>query len=47
VESISQMSASGMTAAWAEQKTAREIMIFLYAHGVGTPRAVRIDKSRD
>ncbi len=31
-----------ITAAWAEQKIAREIMVFLHSHGVGTARAVRI-----
>ena len=32
-------------AAWAEQKTVREIMVFLHSHGVGTARAVRIFKT--
>src|SRR5919199_2314617 len=27
---------------WAEQRTVREIMLFLHSHGVGTARAVRI-----
>ena len=31
-----------ITAAWAEQKSIREIMVFLHGHGVGTARAVRI-----
>ena len=31
-----------ITAAWAEQKAVREIMMFLHGHGVGTARAVRI-----
>lgn len=31
-----------VTAAWAEQKAVREIMVFLQSHGVGTARAVRI-----
>ena len=30
--------------AWAEQKTVREIMVFLHSHGVGTSRAARIHK---
>lgn len=34
-----------VTAAWAEQKTIREIMVFLQSHGVGTGRAVRIYKT--
>jgi exodeoxyribonuclease V alpha subunit len=32
-------------AAWAEQKTIREIMVFLHSNGVGTSRAVRIYKT--
>ena len=31
--------------AWAEQKTVREIMVFLHSNGVGTARAVRIFKT--
>ncbi|HOP41220.1 MAG TPA: helix-hairpin-helix domain-containing protein, partial [Geobacteraceae bacterium] len=34
-----------VTDAWAEQKSIREIMIFLQSHGVGTARAVRIYKT--
>jgi ATP-dependent exoDNAse (exonuclease V) alpha subunit len=34
-----------ITAAWAEQKVVREIMVFLHSHGVGTARAVRIYKT--
>jgi exodeoxyribonuclease V alpha subunit len=34
-----------VTEAWAEQKTIREIMVFLQSHGVGTARAVRIYKT--
>src|SRR5207244_4925447 len=30
-----------VVAAWAEQQTVREIMVFLHSHGVGTARAVR------
>jgi ATP-dependent exoDNAse (exonuclease V) alpha subunit len=37
--------AQRITAAWAEQKIAREIMVFLHSHGVGTVRAVRIYKT--
>jgi exodeoxyribonuclease V alpha subunit len=36
--------ASRITAAWAEQKVVREIMVFLHSHGVGTARAVRFFK---
>jgi exodeoxyribonuclease V alpha subunit len=32
-------------AAWSEQKTIRDIMVFLQSHGVGTARAVRIYKT--
>jgi exodeoxyribonuclease V alpha subunit len=34
-----------ITAAWAEQKVIREIMVFLHSHGVGTSRAFRIYKT--
>src|SRR5262245_25000215 len=34
-----------ITAAWAEQKIVREIMMFLHSNGVGTARAVRIYKT--
>ncbi len=34
-----------ITAAWAEQKVVRDIMVFLQSHGVGTARAVRIFKT--
>ncbi len=33
-----------VTAAWAEQKAVREIMVFLQSHGVGAARAVRIHR---
>ena len=35
----------GSSAAWAEQKVVREIMVFLHSHGVGSARAVRIYKT--
>ncbi|MFE8035022.1 ATP-dependent RecD-like DNA helicase [Thiohalocapsa marina] len=34
-----------ISAAWAEQKVIREIMVFLQSHGVGSSRAVRIYKT--
>lgn len=34
-----------ITAAWADQKVIREIMVFLHEHGVGTARAVRVFKA--
>src|SRR6201997_1601971 len=37
--------AKRITDAWAEQKTVREIMVFLHSNGVGTARAVRIFKT--
>ncbi|MBV9583391.1 MAG: ATP-dependent RecD-like DNA helicase [Alphaproteobacteria bacterium] len=37
--------AKSIVSAWAEQKTVREIMVFLHSHGVGTARAVRIFKT--
>ncbi len=45
VEGIGPVRASRITAAWAEQKIVREIMVFLHSHGVGTARAVRIFKT--
>lgn len=34
-----------VTSAWSEQKSIREIMVFLQSHGVGTSRSVRIYKT--
>jgi exodeoxyribonuclease V alpha subunit len=45
VEGIGPVRAGRITAAWAEQKVVREIMVFLHNHGVGTARAVRIFKT--
>ena len=45
VEGIGPTRADRITAAWADQKMIREIMVFLYQHGVGTARAVRIFKT--
>jgi exodeoxyribonuclease V alpha subunit len=45
VDGIGPMRAGRITAAWAEQKAVREIMVFLHSHGVGTARAVRIFKT--
>ena len=42
VEGIGPVRAQRITAAWAEQKAVREIMMFLHGHGVGAARAVRI-----
>jgi len=42
VDGIGPLRAQRITAAWAEQKIVREIMVFLHSHGVGTARAVRI-----
>ena len=42
VAGIGPVRAERITAAWADQKTVREIMMFLHGHGVGTARAVRI-----
>jgi exodeoxyribonuclease V alpha subunit len=46
VDGIGPVRARRITAAWAEQKVVREIMVFLHSHGVGTARAVRIYKTR-
>src|SRR6266571_4925754 len=45
VDGIGPVRAGRITAAWAEQKAIREIMVFLHSHGVGTARAVRISKT--
>ena len=45
VDGIGAVRAQRITAAWAEQKIVREIMVFLHSHGVGTARAVRIFKT--
>ncbi len=45
VGGIGPLRARRITAAWAEQKIVREIMVFLHSHGVGTARAVRIYKT--
>lgn len=45
VGGIGPVRAQRITAAWAEQKVVREIMVFLHSNGVGTARAVRIYKT--
>ncbi len=45
VTGIGPVRADRISAAWAEQKIVREIMVFLHSHGVGTARAVRIYKT--
>jgi exodeoxyribonuclease V alpha subunit len=45
VDGIGPIRAQHITAAWAEQKIVREIMVFLHSHGVGTARSVRIFKT--
>jgi len=45
VDGIDPLRAQRITAAWAEQKTVREIMVILQSHGVGAARAVRIFKT--
>ncbi len=45
VDGIGPIRHSKITAAWAEQKAVREIMIFLHSHGVSTSRAFRIYKT--
>jgi exodeoxyribonuclease V alpha subunit len=45
VTGIGPMRAAKITAAWADQKVIREIMVFLHSHTVGTARAVRIFKT--
>jgi exodeoxyribonuclease V alpha subunit len=45
VTGIGAVRAARITAAWADQKIIREIMVFLHSNGVGTARAVRIFKT--
>ena len=45
IAGIGPVRASRITAAWAEQKIVREIMVFLHSNGVGTAHAVRIYKT--
>src|SRR5207249_9257323 len=45
VTGIGPVRANRITAAWAEQKIVREIMVFLHSNGVGTARTVRIYKT--
>ena len=45
VDGIGPVRAASILAAWAEQKAVREIILFLYSHGVGRARAVRIYKT--
>src|SRR3954470_19530952 len=45
VTGIGLVRAKRITAAWAEQKIIREIMVFLHSNGVGTARAVRLFKT--
>src|SRR6266852_5212102 len=45
VDGIGPVRGASILAAWAEQKSVREIMVFLHSHGVGTARAVRIFKT--
>src|SRR6201988_1334844 len=45
VTGIGPVRGNRITAAWAEQKIVREIMVFLHSNGVGTARAVRIYKT--
>jgi exodeoxyribonuclease V alpha subunit len=45
VDGIGKTRVNRITSGWAEQKTIREIMVFLQSHGVGTSRAVRVFKA--
>jgi len=45
LEGIGEKRKEQVIAAWSEQKSIRNIMIFLQTHGVGTARAVRIYKT--
>ena len=45
VEGIGPTRAERITGAWREQKSVRDIMLFLHSHGVGSSRAARIFKT--
>ncbi|HSK10852.1 MAG TPA: ATP-dependent RecD-like DNA helicase [Vicinamibacterales bacterium] len=45
VEGIGRTRAVRIVEAWREQKSVRDIMVFLHSHGVGSSRAVRIFKT--
>ncbi len=45
IEGIGPIRRKRITEAWEEQKSVREIMVFLHSHGVGTSRAFRIYKT--
>ena len=45
VTGIGPRRAASILAGWAEQRSIREIMLFLHSHGVGTSRSVRIYKT--
>ncbi len=45
VDGIGPTRAAQIVQAWSGQKVIRDIMVFLYGHGVGTSRAVRIYKT--
>src|SRR5215831_10687159 len=47
IDGIGKARLERITAGWSEQKTIREIMVFLQSHGVGTARSVRIFKTSD
>ena len=45
LKGIGQKRTNMIAASWAEQRTVRDIMVFLHSHGIGTARAVRIYKT--
>jgi exodeoxyribonuclease V alpha subunit len=45
IDGIGKARLERIAAGWSEQKTIREIMVFLQSHGVGTARSVRIFKT--
>ena len=42
ISGVGKLRSSRITQAWNDQKRIREVMLFLYSHGIGTQRAVRI-----
>ena len=44
IEGIGEGRRQQIKAAWAEQKTVRDIMVFLHSHGISTSRALRVFK---
>ena len=42
ISGVGKLRSTRIAQAWSDQKRVREVMLFLYSHGIGTQRAVRI-----